>query len=430
MIIGDNCDGDDLPRPPPSKQPRIDQAIDDAAKQAYMKLMKTAYQLAVNTMPFNDFKVLVKVQKENGVQLIEGKQNEKIAKDLIYCLAEVIKEKLAVILTTKKVFSTLSDGSQARKTGADKELIFVRVERGGVPTYYCIGMEDLASYGGANANGVKGAHDQVFKNMNVHQSIYTNGMVSCTADGASVNFGRWEGFLVKMEETRPWLVKLHCVNHRAELAVKSVFESSSPCKEIDILYEGIRNLLKNSGRLKSELRSACDSLNITYYSLQKLHGTRFQHQRRRGFQRFIHMWIPLAVTFENALAQPSKNYTADTRAKLSGYLKKLRRYDLMCVLSTYYDVLNVVGVLALVFEKKDIYVTDVEPARDKTIGKLEEYLEKEVNEDNTSEYFKLEADGHGNYTVSKIYALQGHERKKKDENIEKKNCLSYKCFSY
>ena len=36
--------------------------------------------------------------------------------------------------------SLLSDGSQARKTGSDKELVLIRVERGGILVYITLSL--------------------------------------------------------------------------------------------------------------------------------------------------------------------------------------------------------------------------------------------------------------------------------------------------
>ena len=54
-----------------------------------------------------------------------------------------------------------------------------------------MGLEDLCEYGGANADGIKKAHEKVFSSLPT--DIYTSGMTSATADGASVNFGRCVG---------------------------------------------------------------------------------------------------------------------------------------------------------------------------------------------------------------------------------------------
>ena len=56
---------------------------------------------------------------------------------------------------------------------------------------------------------------------------YEKSLVSATADGTSVNFGAYNGLLTKIGATRPWLLKIHCSNHRPELAIKKVFSKKS-----------------------------------------------------------------------------------------------------------------------------------------------------------------------------------------------------------
>ena len=72
----------------------------------------------------------MKCQKQNGVKLIQGKQDGRTAKEFVHCISEAIVEKVAVILASSNVMSVLSDGSQARKTGSEKDLILTRIERG------------------------------------------------------------------------------------------------------------------------------------------------------------------------------------------------------------------------------------------------------------------------------------------------------------
>ena len=48
-------------------------------------------------------------------------------------------------------------------------------------------------------------------------------VVSETSDGANVNFGQYSGVLLQLKEDRPWMLKIHCINHRVELSVKNAF---------------------------------------------------------------------------------------------------------------------------------------------------------------------------------------------------------------
>ena len=118
--------------------------------------------------------------------------------------------------------SVLSDGSQARKTGSEKELVLVRVEKLGIPVYFVISLLEMASFGGTDAASLKLALDSVFqvenqelncKSGNWPLDDYQTKLVSATADGANVNMGIYNGALTLMANERPWLVIIHCVNH-------------------------------------------------------------------------------------------------------------------------------------------------------------------------------------------------------------------------
>jgi hypothetical protein len=147
---------------PPKKQPRIDDVMRKQARDGYRKLLNTAYIMAVNGLPLSAFHTLVKVQKVNGVKLLQGVQDSKKAKEFVWYLADAIREKLAIILSSSRAYSVLSDGSQARKTGSEKELVFVRVVRGGIPVYYVLALQDIDEYGDATAEHVKTAIDDAF----------------------------------------------------------------------------------------------------------------------------------------------------------------------------------------------------------------------------------------------------------------------------
>ena len=50
--------------------------------------------------------------------------------------------------------------------------------------------------------------------------------VGTGADGASVNFGAKKGVLTLLGEKKPWMVKVHCVAHRLELALGQAFKGT------------------------------------------------------------------------------------------------------------------------------------------------------------------------------------------------------------
>ena len=170
--------------------------MNSKASQANRRMIKTAYELALHLqLPLKLFKLLVKCQRIHGVALISGKDDNNAVSEYLGFIAAAIQEKVAVIMASSHFLSLLS---QARNTGSNKELVVIRIERGGIPVYITLSLLEMSDFGG-----------------------------TATADGASVNFGACNGLLTKIGATRPWLLKIHCSNHRTKLAIKKVFSKKS-----------------------------------------------------------------------------------------------------------------------------------------------------------------------------------------------------------
>ena len=93
--------------------------------------------------------------------------------------------------------------------------------------------------------------------------------MGATADGASVNTGKYRGFLTQLKNERPWLITIHCVNHRIELAVKEAMNIPF-IREIERFYNSNYAPLKRSGALKAEVKTAAEAIGITYYELPRI----------------------------------------------------------------------------------------------------------------------------------------------------------------
>ena len=121
---------------------------------------------------------------------------------------------------------------------------------------------EMADWGGTDAESLKKGIDSIFvENGQLPVPYYHTKLTSCTADGASVNFGAKSGLLTRLNNDRGWLVNIHCSNHRIELAIKDAFKNSL-FSDIDSVYIKLFNLLKNSWKIKLEITTAAEVLNI------------------------------------------------------------------------------------------------------------------------------------------------------------------------
>ena len=166
------------------------------------------------------------MHKANGVKLIQGTDSSNKAREFVKVIADTVLSNITSYLSSVSAFSILSDGSQARKTGREKELVLVRLIKDGIPTNFTtnftVALVDMDAYGDANARNLKRAINDVFRlKVALPAERYIKLQVSAMAGGAAVNTGVYNGLMTQMKaDGRPWLLTIHCVAHRFELAIK------------------------------------------------------------------------------------------------------------------------------------------------------------------------------------------------------------------
>ena len=221
-------------------------------------------------LPCNKFKVLVKCLRDNKIKMISGRDDHRAFEEYVPHLAKSIRDKLAVILSSSKAFGILTGGSEARKTGKGKELIFVHVIRGGIPVYFCLALQDCNEFGGTDADNLKLALDRAFGEDNglvkLPENTYKYRMISSTANGASVNFGEYSGLLIQQKQNDPWLITIHWISYRVEMALKDSFLKYKEFKEINDLMTSVFYLHKRSEKLKRMFKNTATALNIDGYA--------------------------------------------------------------------------------------------------------------------------------------------------------------------
>lgn len=60
-----------------------------------------------------------------------GKHDHRTAKELFTSIYKAVTERCRKIISDKPCFALLTDGSQARKTGDDKEMVLIQTEHKG-----------------------------------------------------------------------------------------------------------------------------------------------------------------------------------------------------------------------------------------------------------------------------------------------------------
>ncbi|XP_071954409.1 uncharacterized protein [Antedon mediterranea] len=150
----------------------------------------------------------------------------------------------------------------------------VRVVKCGRSVFFIAALEDIDRIGDANAENLHTSIDHALQeSVKIPKDHYTSRLVAATADGAAVNTGIYNGLLVRLENAeRPWLVKIHCVSHRLELAVKDTLMKEKDFENVKELMVTLFYLMKRSGKFKRHFEETAKVLEVQTYKFPKVHG--------------------------------------------------------------------------------------------------------------------------------------------------------------
>ena len=187
--------------------------------------------------------------------------------------------------------------------------------------YLGASLLEMSKWGGTDADSLKKGID-IFHNGLFKTDDYQTKLVSAISDGASVNFGKNCVLLTQLSNNRPWLLKVHCANHRIKLALKDAI-SESTFQKVDTFYNSLFFFLKNSEKTKNEIKEASKTLNIKHYSLPKLTRTRFVGHRQNAYTKLLKIWPSIDIVLENVV----------------GFLQNIIQYHrFLSLVCTYLDI--------------------------------------------------------------------------------------------
>lgn len=181
-----------------------------------------AYYLAKRERPFSDSSDLLRLQSKNNVTNIgESYTTDRAAAQFVNAIGTVTRESLKADLEKVHYYSVLNDGSTDISV-TEQELVYVLFLKDGAPVIKFLGVESPEQ---ADAEGLQNSITRAFSRIDI--PCFSDRLVGLNVDGASVNVGIHAGLGAKIRETAPWLVLVHCFNHRIELAIKDAFDASS-----------------------------------------------------------------------------------------------------------------------------------------------------------------------------------------------------------
>ena len=343
----------------------------------YKKYFATALWIAVEELPALKFKSVIALQRANGVDLPkEGKDSREACKIMTEILADTVRKDIKNIVDCH-FLSGLSDGSEARKTREEKELVYIKLVLNGVPVTLFLKCQRMIDYGGTDAGAVLKALREAFMSYGVDISVGgkdTHKVVSMCADGASTNMGCKRGALTVLKQDITWLIIIHCSLHKLELAVKDGFKIAKDFQEIDSNMNHLYKTFKDSGKCWRVLLLFASNLGVTVRRFVKSQGTRFQAHKKSALDVFIYNFCLLLLFAEHA-SETKGLLTPVMKTRFEGFHQKWVQYIYPVRVCFYREVLQATTKLSLIIEKDDTLLTDVVDALEDCSDNLNDLLD-------------------------------------------------------
>ena len=123
-----------------------------------------------------------------------------------------------------------------------------------------------------DANGIIDCINGAFERIGM--ADFRTKLYAINLDGASVNMGKKKGVASLLKNDLPWLLAVHCFNHRLELGIKDAMEGTR-FSDIDEMLNKIYFYYQTSSKRLRGLRELADELENCVPKPTKATGTRW-----------------------------------------------------------------------------------------------------------------------------------------------------------
>ena len=283
-------------------------------KTRVSKLVDLVYVVANQEMPFSKYPALIELEKRHGVQLGDTYTTEHKCSELTCLIGLTMRDSVLTSLKQARYFSLLIDGSTDSSI-TEKEQTYVKfVDSNGEVKCHFLSLNNVPD---GTAQGLRTGMDKTLTNLDI--ADYKERFVAFCADGASVNMGVHHGLVALLQEDMPWMVAIHCLNHRLELAAKDAIKNSYMTDVTDMLMNLYYIYHKSPKRLR-ELRAVADAMEEKISKPDKAQGTRWVQHKARALQTLINGYLVLVAHIE---AQAAAYGCKAEAARFKTYLVKL-----------------------------------------------------------------------------------------------------------
>ncbi|ROI96431.1 Zinc finger protein 862 [Anabarilius grahami] len=224
-----------------------------------------------------------------GLAVGKTYRNANQAQVFMHYIAEVERRKVKEEISANKFISIMADGSTDSSV-MEEELVYTRMSRAGKVKVQFVGIQALKK---ADAACITDAICSQMSAVSGGEEEWKEKLVACGTDGAAVMTGSKTGVVSRLRGERTYILGVHCMAHRLELAFKDVMKTNSHCRKVEDLLTGLFTLYHRSPLNRAKLKDSFSVLGIKPLMPTRVGGTRPGPMLRKVLDSNTYMGVNL-----------------------------------------------------------------------------------------------------------------------------------------
>jgi len=225
--------------------------------------------------------IYFRVDRKKGLKIGETYTNDYQAKEFIHYIAEDVRRKMRARLSDVKFISVMSDRSLDSAV-IEEEIVYVRSASEGKIKVDFVGIKAVSK---PDATSIVEAVCNVMESE--VSTDWKSKLVAITTDGAAVMTGVNNGVVTKLRADRSYVLGIHCMAHRLELAFSDAVRKNVMAKKVEDLLSGLYTLYRKSGVNRASLKQHFRELHMKALMPTRVGGTRWLPHLLKALDHFL-----------------------------------------------------------------------------------------------------------------------------------------------
>ncbi|KAJ8340716.1 hypothetical protein SKAU_G00353490 [Synaphobranchus kaupii] len=322
-------------------------------------LFRNVHAIGKSGRPFSDYMWMCKVDDQKGLEIGSTYRNANQAKTFIHYIAEVERKRLKEKIAATKYISIMSDGST--DAVMEEELVYLRSCQAGKVEAQFVGIQAVEK---ADAHHITEAICTIMDSVTGGSSKegatddyhWMEKLVACATDGAAVMTGAKRGVVSQLRGRKAYIVGVHCMAHRPELAYADAIRGNTLSKKVEELLSGLYVFYHKSCLNRANLKKSFAAVELNVLMPTRIGGTRWVSHLLRTSDQFLRGYKGIAHHLEEIQSPDSEGVNEVQRSKARGFLRIMKDQDVLRFSCFLHDVLTHLANLSTILQKTTVTV--------------------------------------------------------------------------